>query len=208
MAPNGVVSDPEGLNNALTSYSRLIRPWARAVASKMIARVSQRDEKAWLQMSSDMGRSLRKELETAPTGIAARILLEEQVDLITSIPLDAARRIHKLTLEGITTGRRPGSIAEEIMKQTGVSASKAVLIARTEVARTASVLTQARAEHVGSTHYIWKTSKDADVRDSHRAMQGKVIAWDDPPTTDNLVGHAGQLPNCRCFPEPIFPDED
>ncbi|MDR0067994.1 phage head morphogenesis protein, partial [Acinetobacter sp. 11520] len=30
--------------------------------------------------------------------------------------------------------------------------------------------------------------------------------WDNPPTLDNLKGHAGCLPNCRCYPEPSIPD--
>jgi hypothetical protein len=31
--------------------------------------------------------------------------------------------------------------------------------------------------------------------------------WDSPPTLDNLVvGHAGALPNGRCWPEPVIPE--
>jgi uncharacterized protein with gpF-like domain len=38
-------------------------------------------------------------------------------------------------------------------------------------------------------------------------MEGKFVRWDEPPTLDNLTGHAGALPNCRCRPEPVIPDE-
>ena len=206
-APDGTLEHPEELNIALRKYSEMIRPWAIAVAGKMLARVAQRGESAWFQMGRDMGRDLRKELQDAPTGERVRELLDIQVELITSIPLDAAQRIHKLTLEGMAKGQSTSSIAKEIMRQNEVSASKAMCIARTEVARTASVLIQARAEHVGSTHYIWKTSRDADVRDSHRKLQGTVIAFDDPPTTDGLTYHAGQGPNCRCWISPILNEE-
>ena len=208
MAPDGIVANAEELNQALTNYSRLIRPWAKAVASRMLAQVSQSDERAWWNLGKIMGRELRKELQDAPIGQRMQELLGLQVDLITSIPLDAAKRVHELTLKGITEGQRAGDIAKEIMRQNEVSASKAMVIARTEVARTASTLTQARAEYIGSTHYVWRTSRDGDVRDSHRKMEGKVVAWDDPPTLDNMVGHAGCLPNCRCYPEPIIPSED
>ena len=207
-APDGNLEHPEELNIALRKYSELIRPWAKAVAGKMLARVAQRGESAWFQMGREIGRDLRKEIKDAPIGDRMRELLDIQVELITSIPLDAAQRVHKLTLEGITKGQSVTNIAKEIMRQNEVSASKAMCIARTEVARTASVLTQARSEHVGSTHYIWKTSRDADVRDSHRKLHGTVHAWNDPPTTDGLTYHAGQGPNCRCYPAPIIVDED
>lgn len=206
MAPDGVVRNMDELNAALAQYSRMLRPWAKAVASRMIEQVSQRDERAWNTLGNTIGRSLRQEIATASTGQRMRELLELQVELITSMPLEAAQRVHKLTLEGITQGDRAAQIAHEILRTQQVSASKAMLIARTEVARTASTLTQARAEHIGSTHYVWRTAGDGDVRESHQKMNGKVVAWDDPPTLDNLTGHAGCLPNCRCYPEPILPE--
>jgi uncharacterized protein with gpF-like domain len=48
-------------------------------------------------------------------------------------------------------------------------------------ARAASVLMQTRAEHIGSTHFAWKTAGDARVRQSHREHNGKTYPWDDPP---------------------------
>ena len=67
-------------------------------------------------------------------------------------------------------------------------------------------ITKARAEHIGSPGYIWRTSKDGAVRPSHRKMEGKLVPWDKPPTLDNYTAHCGEFANCRCFPEPIIPD--
>lgn len=204
------VGDPDSVapvSEALNRYSGLIRPWARNVAIRMLADVGERDKKIWEELGKDMGRALRKEIETAPTGVALRGLLDENVHLITSLPLDAAARVHKLTIEGLLDSTRAGTIAKEIGRSGEVSKSRAMLIARTEVARTASVLTQVRSEHVGSTQYIWRTSRDSVVRPSHRAMEGKVINWDNPPTlSDGTITHAGQIFNCRCYPEPIVPE--
>jgi SPP1 gp7 family putative phage head morphogenesis protein len=135
-----------------------------------------------------------------------RRLLDEQVTLIKSIPLDAAKRVHRLTLEGIENSGRASEVAKEIMRSGEVAKSRATLIARTETSRTATVLTQARAEHIGSDGYVWRTSGDSDVRPSHRRMNGKFVPWNHPPTLDNLTGHAGALPNCRCYPEPVIPE--
>ena len=87
-----------------------------------------------------------------------------------------------------------------------VTKARARLSARTAGARTAMELTKARAQSVGSEGYIWRTVRDSDVRPSHKGMEGKFVRWDDPPTLDNLTGHAGGLPNCRCYAEPIIPD--
>ena len=116
--------------------------------------------------------------------------------------------MHELTLKGLEGGVRAETVSQEILRSGDVSKSRAILIARTEVARTAFALTRARALHVGSAAYVWRTSRDSDVRKSHREMEGKVIQWDDAPTlSDGTTTHAGCIYNCRCWAEPILPDE-
>jgi len=112
-----------------------------------------------------------------------------------------------LTFGALSTGRRAEEIQKDILNTGEVTLSRARLIARTEVARTASGLVQARATHIGLTHYVWRTSMDATVRESHKKMNGKIIAWADMPTLeDGSVCHAGAIYNCRCYPDPILPD--
>lgn len=207
-APDGVVKDMTALQAALTQYSKLLHPWAVSVASRMATEVGQKDEAAWAEMGRDIGRNLRKEIQTAPTGLVAQQLLKEQVGLITTIPLNAAERVHKLTVEAMAGGNRAKQIAQEIQRQGDVSASDANRIARTEVSRTAGVLTQARAQYVGSEGYIWRTSKDSDVRELHKHLEGKFIRWDDPPVagSNGEKAHAGCIYYCRCWMEPVIPD--
>lgn len=203
------VSTPEGqilLQTQLRRYADVLTPWAEATAERMVAEVAQADAQSWRKMSADIGRNLRREIETAPTGAVMQRLKAEQIDLITSLPREAAERVHRITTEGISRGTRASEVAEQIMRTGDVTRSRADLVARTEVGRTSTTLTQARAEHIGSTGYIWRTSKDSDVRPSHKAMEGRFVAWADPPTLDNLKGHAGALPNCRCYCEPVLPD--
>jgi SPP1 gp7 family putative phage head morphogenesis protein len=190
----------------LDRYAELIDPWARAVAARMISEVAARDKQTWREVSAQMGRALHQEIEYAPIGATMNSLLEEQVRLIKSMPLEAAQRVHELTIEGIQQGTRAKDITAEIMRTGNVTKSRATLIARTEVGRTATALTQARAQFVGSEGYTWATVRDSDVRPSHKAMEGKFVRWDSPPTLDNLTGHAGALPNCRCVPLVIVPN--
>ena len=172
----------------------------------MVADVARKDYAMWRKHSADMGRELRREIENAPTGQILAELQASQVRLIKSIPLEAAQRVHDLVLEATIGSKRAAEVAEAILFTEDVSKAKATLIARTEVSRVASNLVQARASWAGSDGYIWRTSGDSDVRPSHEEMEGKYVRWSLPPTLDNLKGHAGTLPNCRCFAEPIFPE--
>ena len=135
-----------------------------------------------------------------------RGLLADQVRLITSLPVEAGDRVHRWTLEGIADGTRAAEVSRAIQATSSVTAARATMIARTEVSRTSSVLTQVRAESIGSQGYEWITAGDSDVRPSHRKMSGKFVLWSAPPTLDGLTGHAGALPNCRCYSSPLVPD--
>lgn len=195
------------LNELLERYAEALRPWATRAAAKMLGDVDARDRESWRKLGNELSAGLRQEILSAPTGATLRELLATQVDLITSIPREAAQRVHELTLKGLEDSTRAREYVEEIKRSGEVAQSRAVLIARTEVSRTASALTQARAQHVGSEGYIWRTAGDGDVRESHNKMRGKFVAWNAPPTLDKLTGHAGCLPNCRCYPEPVIPDD-
>lgn len=214
-AHKGFVEDFEQMKRALEDYGRGLTPWATAVTNRMSLDVDRREWNAWKQLSRSVGSALHKELEKFPTGEIRRRLMAEQVSLITSLPREAADRVHQLTASALITGQRADVVAKEILLSGHVTAGRARLIARTEVARTASVLTQSRSEFIGSDSYIWRTVGDTDVRNrdgdpvgSHRKLEGKVIYWDDPPvaSTNGKTAHAGQIYNCRCWPEPILPD--
>lgn len=209
-APAGEVIDQSTLQSTLLRYAEILRPWARAVGWGMVSEVSRRDESAWFEHGNEMGRLLREEIRTAPTGETLRIILERQVKLITSLPIEAGQRVHRLTTESLINSSRASEIAEEIRRTGEVTETRAILIARTETARTAASLTQARAQHVGSEQYIWHTATDSDVREGHKAMNGKVFRWDTPPEVNEngryMRHHPGEIWNCRCWAEPIIPD--
>ncbi len=207
-APRGVVTNVAALSSALSQYSKLLDPWARAISKSMVAEVGQRNEKSWFEASRELGISLRNQLQTSPAGQVMRKLMDEQAALITSLPIRAAHRVHKLTTEALLDSSRASEVAKEIARSGKVSESQAMLIARTEVARTASILTQTRAQAIGSDSYIWRTSDDSDVRHQHAEHNGKTFKWSDPPVSGSkgMKYHAGQGPNCRCYPEPIIPE--
>lgn len=199
----------ERMVEALKRYATVIEPWAKAVGARMVAEVAAQDRKSWQRLTSQMGVQLKQEIASAPTGPVMRELLQRQVELITSLPLAAAQRVHVLATESLHTGTRAAELAQKILETGDVTQSRATLIARTETSRAATVLTQTRAQHIGSEYFVWRTVGDSDVRPTHKALNGRTFRWDDPPECD--PGHfalPGSIWNCRCYPEPVIPEDD
>jgi SPP1 gp7 family putative phage head morphogenesis protein len=113
-------------------------------------------------------------------------------------------------------GRRASEIADDIRSRFSTGNKANVnLIARTEVSKTSTALTRARSEEIGLNCYIWRTSEDQRVRKSHDHMDGVIVFWRYPPSPEQLAGersvgyyHAGEIFNCRCYPEPLISIND
>lgn len=207
--PEGDLLSWPDLQAALQKYSKIIGPWAEKASLTMLAEVNRHDLAGWTELSKEMRRGLIDEIKNAPTGAAMRALLERQVSLITSLPIEAGERVHKWVLEGIADGTRAAEVSRAIQATSDVTAARATTIALTETSRAATTLVQVRAEHVGSTQFVWTTSGDSSVRPSHRALNGKAFLWSDPPVCDppNYRALPGCIWRCRCYPFPILADE-
>lgn len=208
------------LNDALESYSKKIEPWARTQSAKMLQHVQKSNKRAYQQKSKALSAAITIEADDSHIGMIARALLEEQVALIRSIPIEAGRRAQEIALKNVLQGTRAApdqDTVEQLQKEMGmteeVAINRAKLIARTETARANAAINQARAMSVGSGQYRWHNSGDAAVRHSHKFLKGKklqgmIFSWDAPPTLDDgMTGHPGTFPNCRCFAEPVFDTE-
>ncbi|RQP06643.1 MAG: hypothetical protein D1H97_06655, partial [Paracoccus sp. BP8] len=56
-------------------------------------------------------------------------------------------------------------------------------------------------KQAGTTaRYVWRCQGDHFVRPAHRANDGRVFAWDNPPDTC----HPGEDYNCRCAADPYI----
>lgn len=201
-------STPEKAGQALDEYAALIEPWARQSAASMLAGVDRKNRDAFLREAARQGLDMRRLLASDGTGSAVRERIAENVRLIQSIVTHARDQVSELVTESMASGMRAEDLAKRIEHVGEVSKSRARVIAATEVSKAGTALTKARAEACGSEGYIWRTVRDGATRPSHRAMEGKFVRWDDPPVLDNMRGHAGEFPNCRCYPEPVLKRDD
>lgn len=145
------------------------------------------------------------------------IQIEENANLIKTLPTDVAKKVTKDIEEMALKGMRASEIAKAIREQTDKhSRASAKLIARTEVSKTTTALTKARCDNLDLHWYVWRTAEDGDrVRKSHRIMEGVLVNWNEPPSPEALAGeksvgnyHAGNIWNCRCYPEPLIEIDD
>lgn len=195
---------------ALRKYAESLDVWAVNASSRILMDVALRDEKTWLIHAKDMSIGVKHQIRNTDVGVVMQKLLADQVGLIKSLPLNAAQRVQDLATRAVIEGGRADELSGLIMAIGGVTKSRANTIARTEISRATTLFTQSRAEALGSDGYIWRDSGDSDVRHRHAELNGQYVPWDKPPVVDIKSGrraHAGCDINCRCYPEPVIPED-
>lgn len=208
-ADGAKLTNEQSMMDELKKYSEKLGPWAIKQSAKMLQQVQKSNKRAYQQKSKAIGVALQLGVAEQDVGTMALALLNEQVGLIKSIPLEAGLRAQKIAYEAVIAGTRAEAntdtirqLEEEMGLSTEVAISRATLIARTETARANAAINQARAVSVGSNQYRWHNSRDESVRPSHKKykgkrLQGMIFSWDDPPTLDDgMTGHPGTFPNC------------
>ena len=132
------------------------------------------------------------------TGIDLDIFTADNIELIQSVTDDYQDEVQELVLEGVQKGKRPSTIAKELMERGDITERRAQLIARDQIEKLNGKITEQRQTALGIDSYFWRTSLDSRVRPEHAAREGDLFQWDSPPED----GHPGQPINCRCRAEP------
>jgi len=196
--------DLRDLVNGVKRKYRDITPAASRIASEAV-----------IGEARDNTKKFDKGMERITGGISlGRVLTQEglndviqtqiatNVDLIQSIPDQYFKQISTIIYQGVSEGQKVGNITREIQKVTGTTRNRAKLIARDQIQKTNSLITQQRQADLGVQEYVWQTSRDDRVRPTHVANNGKTFRWDSPPPK---TGHPGHDINCRCVARAIIP---
>lgn len=196
--------------------SKEFQNYADKAAMKMVTSLFSDAGRTWREAArknskgKEIYEALKKELNS-PIGLSVKEQIERNANLIKSMPKSVTKEITEHVATEAFKGRRSEYIAEDLQNKIPIMfESKAKLIARTEVSKTSTALTKARCENLGINWYVWCTSEDQRVRNSHSHMEGVLIYWDNPPSPEALIHeknvgyyHAGNIYNCRCYPEPV-----
>ncbi len=175
---DGSETSSESVIRMLTDYSGALDDWSALVANKMFLQVEREEWNQWKSVSEKISESLRDVIGNTPVGHVAQNIMYRQIELMKSLPLEAAERIREIqdrAMQAVASGERPDAMYQMIMESGNVAAG--------------------RARMIGS-----------GTRPSHKKMRDKFVYWHSPPTLDGLTGHAGCLPNCQCWQDVHVPN--
>lgn len=125
------------------------------------------------------------------------------VQLIKSIRSQYLDKVQNAVTQALVSGSLNKDLAAQIKALGQTTEKRAMFIARDQSSKLNAALTQARHEDVGIKKYMWSTSLDERVRDSHADKEGLIFEYANPPAD---TGHPGHDFNCRCVAIPVFDD--
>lgn len=162
-----------------------LKVWGIAKASEMLSVITLKASQIGDWNEKEFKRSIKTVVGVDPISknqgyqTLIQSWAKENATLISSIQSTLLDDVAGVTQRGMSAGKSINDISKEIKDRYGVTKSRARLIARTEVGKLNGNLSKYRNEELGIKTYFWATSNDEKVRDSHRALNGKLCRWDD-----------------------------
>ena len=143
-----------------------------------------------------------------------RTWTRDNVNLITRVPQRTLSQMRDIIEDGYAEGRLMRDIGDEIRDAYGMGKRHAQNIARDQMAKLNADMTEAQHKDAGVERFVWSTSTDERVRESHVSFHGKQFSWSDPPMDYYSTKSRGNVPigrtvpgrsiMCRCVALPVF----
>jgi SPP1 gp7 family putative phage head morphogenesis protein len=133
--------------------------------------------------------------------------LTENLDLyVKNFAQDEVRELRGMAEQNAFSGARTDKLARLIEARWGVSKRKAKFLADQETSLLVSNYREQTYKRIGVSRYMWSTARDERVRPEHRALDGKIFAFDQPPPSGPHGEHQnpGEPYGCRCTAVPIL----
>ncbi|HHE8949886.1 TPA: phage minor head protein [Haemophilus influenzae] len=155
-------------------------------------------------LKNQTGIDLSAYLRNSPN-IAERVnaLTAGNIQLIKSIRSQYLDKVQNTVMQAMVRGSLNKDLAAQVKDLGKTTEKRAMFIARDQSSKLNAALTQARHEEVGIKKYMWSTSGDERVRESHAEKDGQIFEYANPPAD---TGHPGHDVNCRCVQIPVLDD--
>jgi SPP1 gp7 family putative phage head morphogenesis protein len=187
----------------LRKQENSLNKYAEGIAQKSFSQWNRSHRRKWVaQINKIAGVNISNVMNDLPTQAALLDKVDENVKLIKTLQPEYLKDVEEAVKEGLTRGDDFFSIRERLEQLHSThSKYRPKLIARDQMSKFTGELNKLRQEDLGIKEYVWRTSKDGAVRDSHRANDRKTFSWASPPAE---TGHPGEDINCRCIADPVF----
>ncbi len=171
------------------------------------------DAAAAVELAVDDWKSAAKKLEVSPEisqeakGHLMKTYTQSLKLPVKNFAKQEVVQLREVVEENAEAGYRFDTLIDQIKRQYGVAESKAKFLARQETSLFISKFREERFKDAGARSYRWATSHDERVRHSHKALDGTVQFFDNPPIVDPTSGrraNPGEDFMCRCVAIPIL----
>lgn len=200
----------EGLMGKVRGIFSVASKEARRMAQQMLDAVSE-------QQTIEMVNTTRGVIPVNPQignekwlPSAMELATQENVALIQSIPAQHYAEVEQLVRDGVMQGLRAEDIAAQLRTRYGVTETRALRIARDQVGKFHGSMQRLRQLDAGVASYKWSCSMDERVRPMHRALEGRIIRWNEPPVVSQSGRrcHPGMDVMCRCVACAVITDDE
>lgn len=206
----GITDEPDDDLDAI--FENIVARYEREQDDSIVKAIAERyaletDEHSMIEHRKTWRSSLGIDVGgQAPHGSEiVRGYVRDNVKLIKTVQSGRIADVQRLVERHWRVGDRWETVAERIEGELGKSTSVANRIARDQIQKLNGELARDRQVAAGVTHFHWRTSGDGRVRSKHRDINGRVFSWKNGHPTERIPGWPI---HCRCYAEPVFPDED
>lgn len=203
----------EDINRAIESVKNEFNfiTVAEGISTKMVKRSMRVNElKTKKTIENAIGVDLGSIIEAENLTEFVELQTIQNAELIKKVPQDTLEDIRRIVLNGLSEGKRHEEITRLISGNAKGTAfakmnNRIKVIARTEVAKLNSQITNKRLTNLGIKKAIWDASNDSRTRECHRRRNGKEyeISKGLFNSCDGKTIQPGQEVNCRCVARPI-----
>lgn len=139
-------------------------------------------------------------------------LIQENIDLIKTIPQEYFGRVNQQVQRNISKGYDKKALTEELYNDYDISYKRARVIARDQTQKATQSLAMVTDRDLGITEGVWiHVPGRLSSRPTHVAFDGQTFAlnkglYDSNKYVEDFV-KPGELPLCRCTYRPVLPDK-
>ena len=134
---------------------------------------------------------------------------------LEGMPLEMLLSIEAVIGSAYRERMDPDLLELKLQKQLNAMRVRAEYMARDGVASLNAGLMKMYQTEAGVNRYVWKSMRDANVRDCHSEFDGHIYSWDNPPEDwyyTKSMGRVytgecfnpGEAYGCRCCAVPVF----
>lgn len=157
----------------------------------------------------DAGFSVKWQM-TKPMQDVVNATIQQNVELIKSIPQQYLKNVQGDVMRSIQAGRDMGSLAKALQKNYGVTKRRAATIARSQNNLATGQMNRVRYMEAGLKAKWRHSGAGKHPRPTHVKNNGKLYdpakGWYDPAVKKWI--QPGELINCRCVSIPVIPGFD